>query len=75
MSFVGRTASAPYTRAKGVWPVAQFGVVLTDQRTTGNSSIQHLPLLCSLSKVFVLQHVQSAKNSNKLTLKWEGPIG
>ena len=55
MSSVGRTASAPYTRAKGVWLVAQFGVVLIDQRTTGNSSIQRLPLLCSLSKVFVLR--------------------
>ena len=31
MSSVGRTASAPYTRAKGVWPVARFGVVLIDQ--------------------------------------------
>ena len=55
MSSVGRTASAPYTRAKGVWPVARFGVALIDQRTAGNSSIQRLPLLCSLSKVFVLR--------------------
>ena len=55
MSSVGRTASAAYTRAKGVWPVPQFGVVLFDQRTAGNSSIQRLPLLCSLSKVFVLR--------------------
>ena len=55
MSSVGRTASAPYTRAKGVWPVAQFGVVLVNQRTAGNSSIQRLPLLCSLSKVFILK--------------------
>ena len=55
MSSVGRTASAPYTRAKGVCPVARFGVVLIDQRTAGNSSIQRLPLLCSLSKVFVLR--------------------
>ena len=55
MSFVGRTASAPYTRAKGVWPVARFGVVLIDQRTAGNSSIQRLPFWCSLSKVFVLR--------------------
>ena len=54
MSFAGRTASAPYTRAKGVWSVARFGVVLIDQRTAGNSSIQRLPLLCSLSKDFVL---------------------
>ena len=55
MSFMGRTASAPYTRAKGVWPVPQFGVILFDQRTAGNSSIQRLPLLRSLSKVFVLR--------------------
>ena len=55
MSSVGRTASAPYTRANGVWPVAQFGVVLIDHRIAGNSSIQRLPLLCSLSKVFVLR--------------------
>ena len=55
MSSLGRTASAPYTRAKGVWPVARFGVVLIDQRTADNSSIQHLPHLCSLSKVFVLR--------------------
>ena len=55
MSSVGRTASAPYTRVKGVWLVAQFGVVLIDQRTAGNSSIQRLLLLCSLSKVFVLR--------------------
>ena len=54
MCLVGRTTSAPYTRAKGVWPVARFGVALIDQRTVGNSSIQRLPLLCSLSKVFVL---------------------
>ena len=55
MSSMGRTASAPYTKAKGVWLVAQFGVVLIDQRTAGNSSIQRLPLLRSLSKVFVLR--------------------
>src|SRR3954470_18532079 len=55
MSSVGITASAPYTRAEGVWPVARFGVVLIDQRTAGNSSIQRLPLLCSLPKVFVLK--------------------
>ena len=55
MSSVGITASAPYTRAKGVWPVARFGVVLIDQRTAGNSSIQRLPLLRSLSIVFVLK--------------------
>ena len=55
MSSVGRTASAPYTRAKGVWPVARFGVVLIDQRTVGNSPIQCLPHLCSLPKVFVLR--------------------
>lgn len=54
MSSVGRTTSAPWTREKGVWPVARFGVVLIDQRTTGNSLIQRLPLLCSLSKVLVL---------------------
>ena len=50
VSSVGTTASAPYTRAKGVWPVARFGIVLIDQRTVGNSSIQRLPLLRSLSK-------------------------
>ena len=55
MSSVGRTASTPYTRAKGVWLVARFGVVLIDQRTTGNPSIQRLPLLRGLSKVFVLR--------------------
>src|SRR3989337_4451025 len=55
MSSMGRTASAPYTREKGVWPVARFGVVLIDQRTAGNSSIQHLSHLCSLSKVLVLR--------------------
>ena len=55
MSSVGRTASASYTRAKGVWTVARFGVILIDQRTAGNSLIQRLLLLCSLSKVFVLR--------------------
>ena len=55
MSSVGGIASALYTRAKGVWPVARFGVVLIDQRTVGNSSIQRLPHLCSLSKVLVLR--------------------
>ena len=55
MSSMGRTASAPYTRAKGVWPVARFGIVLIGQRTVGKSSIQRLPLWCSLSKVLVLR--------------------
>ena len=55
MSSMGRTASTRYTREKGVWPVARFGVVLIDQRTAGNSSIQRLPHLCSLSKVLVLR--------------------
>ena len=55
MSSVGRIASAPYTKAKGVWLVARFGVVLIDQRPVDNSSIQCLPHLCSLSKVFVLR--------------------
>ena len=55
MSSVGRTASVPYTREKSVWPVARFGIILIDQRTAGNSSIQRFPLLRSLSKVFVLK--------------------
>ena len=67
MSSVGRTASAPYTRAKGVWPVARFGIVLIDQRTTDNSSIQRLPLLRSLSKVFVLK---PRKNSAFVLSAW-----
>ena len=46
MSYVGRTASTPYTRAKSVWPVARFGVVLIDQRTAGNSSMQPVKSLC-----------------------------
>src|SRR3990170_1082324 len=40
-------------REKGVWPVARFGVILIDQRTAGNSSIQRFPHLCSLLKVLV----------------------
>ena len=35
--------------------MARFGVVLIDQRTAGNSLIQRLPLLCNLSKVFILR--------------------
>ena len=37
---VGMTASAPYTRKKGVKPVDLFGVVRRLQRTAGSSSIQ-----------------------------------
>ena len=55
MSSVGRTSSTPYTRAKGVWPVARFSVVLIDQRTIGSSSIQRLPHLSILSKALVLR--------------------
>ena len=35
--------------------MARFGVVLIDQRTIGNSLVKHFPLLCSLSKLFVLR--------------------
>ena len=37
---VGMTASAPYTRKKGVKPVDLFGVVRRLQRTAGSSSSQ-----------------------------------
>jgi len=42
-----------FSTPPGGWPVARFGIVLIDQRTADNSSIQHLPHLRSLSKVFV----------------------
>src|SRR4051812_47262436 len=43
----GSTASAPYTRKNGVYPVDLFGVVLRLHSTAGSSSIQHPADLCS----------------------------
>ena len=46
MSSEGRTASAPYTRKKGVSPVAGLGVVRLAHSTAGSSLIHPFPVLC-----------------------------
>src|SRR5215216_7774419 len=60
----GNTASAPYTRKNGVYPVDRFGVVLKLHSTAGSSSIQHPADLCSgsMSRGFILD------NTNPLDL-------
>src|SRR4051812_13767544 len=51
----GSTASAPYTRKNGVYPVDLFGVVLRLHSTADSSSIQHPADLCrgSTSRGFI----------------------
>ena len=61
---VGSTASAPYTRKKGVYPVDLFGVVLKSPSYAGSPSIQHPGVLTNVSIKLALMPV----NTNALAL-------